>query len=418
MNYVIMTVLCTLLLVASHLPGVAAGAESGKKQVPAKVTVTFPLGAATPSEVCGECHKAIYREHSHGFGSDNPAMKIRSTASNKRGAGPSFAATPKGTSHALAGVDSFPLHARDVEEEGKSCNTCHFPQPFILPDLDIPDVAKPLSRLKAEESGGLTCASCHLTPEGKIRAPYNLRAPHENFPDVRMKTAVMCATCHSLGKRVVGKQTQTYLEWREDYWKKGLGYNCQYCHMPRTNRRLAEDYDVPERVAARHLWTGGRSLQRLQSALSQAVVQPEPGAALFEVHLLNIGAGHSVPTGSNRRAVYLYAEVQDVQGKVVARQEWLFAPWYGDRPDDKAFLAEDRKLPDAVAAMQADAQGPHEPIIRAGEERILRWSPPLKPGKYSITTRLVYDLNRYNDRAVSDDQAVLGSTRTEVTVTN
>ena len=141
MNYVIMTVLCTLLLVASHLPGVAAGAESGKKQVPAKVTVTFPLGAATPSEVCGECHKAIYREHSHGFGSDNPAMKIRSTASNKRGAGPSFAATPKGTSHALAGVDSFPLHARDVEEEGKSCNTCHFPQPFILPDLDIPDVA-------------------------------------------------------------------------------------------------------------------------------------------------------------------------------------------------------------------------------------------------------------------------------------
>jgi hypothetical protein len=408
---------CAFLVTACFSPGIVAAVEPVKKQMPAKITVTFPLGAATPSEVCGECHKAIYREHSHGFGSDNPAMKIMSTATKKSGDGPSFAATPKGSSHALAGVDSFPQHSRDVEEGGKSCNTCHFPQPFILPELDVPDVVKPSPRKKAEEFGGLTCASCHLTQDGKVRAPYNLRAPHENFPDARMKTSVMCATCHSLGKRVVGKQTQTYLEWRDDYWKKGLGFNCQYCHMPRTNRPLSEEYDLPDRVASRHLWTGGRSLQRLQSALSQAVVQPVPGTANFEVHLINIGAGHSVPTGSNRRGVYLQAEVEDAQGKVAARQEWLFAPWYGDRPDDKAFLEEDRTRPDAVAAMQADAQGPHETVIRAGEERILRWSPPLKPGTYTITTRLVYDLNRYDNRVNRDDQTLLGVCKTVVTVT-
>ena len=407
-----------LLLTASHLTGVVPAGAADKKMVPAKITVTFPLGAATPSEVCGECHKAIYGEHSHGFGSDNPAMNIVSSASKNLGNGPSFAATPKGTSHALAGVDSFPLHSRDVEEEGKSCNTCHFPRPFILPELDVPEVAQAKPRPKAEESGGLTCASCHLTDDGKVRAPYNLRAPHENFPDVRMKTSVMCATCHSLGKRVVGKQTQTYLEWREDYWKKGLGSNCQYCHMPRTNRQLSEDYNVPDRVVSRHLWTGGRSPQRLQSALSQAVVQTVPGAAKFEVHLINIGAGHSVPTGSNRRGVYLYAEVQDARGKVAASKEWLFAPSYGDRPDDKAFLAEDLKRPDAIAVTQADAQGPHESTIRAGEERILTWSPPLKPGKYTVTTRLVYDINRYNDRSITADQTALGSTQTVVTVTN
>ena len=65
-----------------------------------------------------------------------------------------------------------------------------------------------------------------------------------------------------------------------------------------------------------------------------------------------------------------FAEVADAKGSVVANQEWMFAPWYGDRPDDKAFLEEDKKRPDAVSATQADAQGPHETIIRAGEERI------------------------------------------------
>jgi hypothetical protein len=61
----------------------------------------------------------------------------------------------------------------------------------------------------------------------------------------------------------------------------------------------------------------------------------------------------------------------DSAGQAVASQEWMFAPWYGDRPDDRAFLEEDKRRPDAVAALQADEQGPHEAPIRAGEERIL-----------------------------------------------
>ena len=30
----------------------------------------YPLGTATPSEDCGVCHQAIYREYAFGFGSD------------------------------------------------------------------------------------------------------------------------------------------------------------------------------------------------------------------------------------------------------------------------------------------------------------------------------------------------------------
>jgi hypothetical protein len=403
-------------LTGQFSPAVQA-AETPLKPVPAEITVTFPLGTATPSEVCGECHKAIYREFAFGFGSDSRSREMRPAAAGNHGNGRTANVSTTATAHAVAGVDPFPLHAREAEAEGKSCNVCHFPEAFDLPDMDVSELFKPRPRPKTEEAGGLTCASCHLTPDGKIRGPYNLRAPHDNYPDVRMKTSLMCAYCHSLGARVVGKQTQTFLEWRDDFWKPGLGsQNCQDCHMPRTLRSLAEDYQVPERVAARHLWTGGRSLQRLQNALSQVIVQPVKGGAGFEFHVINIGAGHSVPTGSNRRAVYLKVEAKDSRGKIVAENQWLFAPWYGSRPDDRAFLEEDRKLPDAKAAMQADAQGPHENVIRAGEERVLTWSPRLKPGSYTIQARLVYDLNRYNDRAAKGDQTVFNTTSLAVKI--
>lgn len=180
--------------------------------------------------------------------------------------------------------------------------------------------------------------------------------------------------------------------------------------MPRTVRKVAEAFDAPERAVARHLWTGGRSLQRLQSALSLVAVRPDSAKSAFDLHLINIGAGHSVPTGSNRRAVYLLAEISDAAGRIVAARDWMFAPWYGPRPDDKSFLEKDKSRPDAVAAMQADAQGPHEAPIRAGEERVLAWAPALKSGIYTLKMRLVYDLNRYNDRAITEDQTEFNHT--------
>ncbi len=367
--------------------------------------VDFPLGTATPPEVCGACHKAIYREFTVGFGSDleYKAIVYQSVSGKPLTLPANVSRTA--TLHALAGVDPFPTHARTVEEEGRSCNVCHFPQAFALPDIEQPDIPKPQGRPQEQELGGLTCASCHLTPDGKIRGPYDVRATHQTVADPRIQTAAMCAYCHAMGKRVVGKQTQTFLEWREDFNKPGLGrQHCQDCHMPRTRRKLAEDLGTPVRAVARHLWTGGHSTQRLRTALSVVIVQGEKEQPNFEVHIINIGAGHSVPTGSNRRAVYLKAEIFDGSGKEVASQEWMFAPWYGDRPDDRAFLEEDKQRPDAVAALQADAQGPHEAPIRAGEERILSWVPPLAPGDYTIRASLIYDLNRYNDRTFIEDQ--------------
>ncbi|HYM07266.1 MAG TPA: hypothetical protein VEU11_11960 [Terriglobales bacterium] len=382
--------------------------------VPEKSAQTFsefPLGTATPSENCGACHQAIYREFAWGFGADLKFKgMIDQSVKESRLVLPANVASGA-TAHAVAGVDPFPIHARDVEEEGRSCDVCHYPEPFAIPPIDNPETVKPAARPKGQEAVGLTCASCHLTQEGKIRGPYKVDAPHSTVADPNMQSAAMCAYCHSLGKRVVGKQTQTFLEWREDFHNPGLGsQQCQDCHMPRTLRKAAEEFDVPVRAVSRHLWTGGHSPQRLGAALSLVLLQPEKGKSSLEFHLVNIGSGHSVPTGSNRRGLYLRTEAVNAKGAVVARQEWLFAPWYGDRPDDRKFLDEDKTRKDAVAATQADAQGPHESSIRAGEERIVVWEPVLKPGTYTIHATLIYDLNRYNDPKFTEDQTTMNRT--------
>jgi len=373
--------------------------------------MSFPEGTATSSETCGACHKAIYREFAFGFGSDIRYQATTLPTKPEKTLNLTANVSSSPTAHAFAGTEPFPIHAREAEEEGRSCNVCHFPEPFAIPSMETPEIVKPKARSKEKEAGGLTCASCHLTPENMIRGPYEVKAPHNSVADPAIQTSAMCAFCHSLGKRAPGKQTQTFLEWRDDYNKPGLGrQHCQDCHMPKTMRRVAEDFPNPERAVARHLWTGGRSKQRLSSALSLTVSQPEAGNPQLVLHVINIGAGHSVPTGSNRRAIYLNVAIQDQKGKTLKENKWMFAPWYGPRPDDSKFLEEDKTRADAKAASQADAQGPHEEIIRAGEERIIPWKPALKPGSYTVKARLIYDLNRYNERSFSADQTEINST--------
>ncbi len=383
----------------------AESAELKKDKLESAGTITFPTGTATPSEVCGDCHRSIYREFAMGFGADLKYPGIVYQSSRERSLTLPANVSAAATAHAVSGLDPFPIHARDIEEAGRSCNVCHFPEPFEIPDIENPEIPKPKPRAKSQEAVGLTCASCHLTPDGKIRGAYDAKAPHQTVADPKIQTSAICAYCHALGKRVVGKQTQTFLEWLEDFNKPGLGrQHCQDCHMFRTLRKTAEDFDIPVRAVARHLWTGGHSTQRLRTALSLVIVQVKEAESDMEFHAINIGAGHSVPTGSNRRAIYLTVNIKDKVGQAVADREWMFAPWYGDRPDDRAFLEEDKKRPDAFQAMQADAQGPHEAPVRAGEERILTWAPKLKAGSYVIEAVLTYDLNRYNERSFTGDQ--------------
>jgi hypothetical protein len=370
--------------------------------LPKKVLLT---GRSPTSEECGTCHLTIYREYAMGFGADLRYREVVSRSPQDKLLDVPANVSTTGTHHSTAALDPFPVHARNEESGDGSCKACHFPRTFAIPELDRQDMGKPEPRPEQDEHGGVRCISCHLTPEGAIRTPHKVQAPHETIQDARIHTSAMCAYCHSLGPYSPGKQTQTFLEWREDFHKPDLGkQHCQDCHMPRTLRKTAETFDVPVRPVARHLWAGGHSTQRVQNAATAVIVQPSAGQPRFEFHIINVGAGHSIPSGSNRRGLYLVAEVEDQEERIVASREWLFAPWYGDRSDDRGFVEEDRRRPDSFAAIQADLQGPHESILRAGENRIISWNPTLKPGSYTARARLIYDLNRYNDWTLSQDQ--------------
>lgn len=98
--------------------------------------------------------------------------------------------------------------------------------------------------------------------------------------------------------------------------------------MTRTLRKLTESGDGPVRPVARHSWTGGHSAQRISSALNMVVVAGEGNEASLKFHVINIGAAHSVPTGTNRRSIFLKAEVIAAKGQAIANREWMFAPWW------------------------------------------------------------------------------------------
>lgn len=376
---------CIAAAAVLALPAITFAAAP-PRQAPAEITVKFPKGTATPDEECGVCHRSFYNEYKFGYD------RLAGAPQGDHTKPPAPPVTTSATK--IAAPDDTPSHAAEATSLGLACGSCHSPEAFALPEMDLPEGSRPKGGKEA--TGKMTCATCHLTPEGKVRGPYNLRAPHDAYSDVKMKTSLMCASCHALGKRVAGKQTQTFLEWRDDYFRTGIGsQSCPGCHMPRALRKITDEAGTPMRVAGRHTMIGGEASLRLHDALTQVIVQPSPAASAFEIHVTNVGAGHSVPTGAVRKAIIVNVEAKNEEGKIVASERWLFAPWYASRPDDKKHLESDKKLPNSKMAIMADSQGPHEAPIRAGEERVLTWKPELKPGTYTITSRIVSDANRF-----------------------
>jgi hypothetical protein len=359
--------------------------------------VMFPKGAATPSETCGECHQTLFREYSLGVGSDNHS------------ANHSIPATVSSAATAHATSKFTPLASGGNVEW---CRSCHFAGSFNIPGKDV--VGKQLPNVVNAGDFSITCATCHLTPEGKVRSVHKAKnAPHASVVEPALQTSAVCAHCHAdtTGTRIVGGQYQTYLEWRDDFNKPGLGaQQCQDCHMPRTLRKIAEDSEGVPVAVGRHLWTGGHSSQRLLGSLGLSIIQRDKDKANLSFSVTNIGAGHSVPTGPNARAVHLSVDVLDRQGVIRARKEWLFAPNFSPRPDDRAFLEEDKKLSgyEAYAQTRADVQGSHEPPVRAGEERLLNWDPALDSGLYTVKARLRYTTDRFKT-PLADDEKEMGS---------
>ncbi len=258
---------------------------------------------------------------------------------------------------AVAGA-TFP---RGKETPSSECARCHAAVQRES-ELVAPGEAGP-AHLRTADGGAMTCATCHLTPDGLVRGLRQVTAPHGLLVDPRLGRSDACTPCHGLDQRVPGQSAQTFLQWREDYVQAGLGSaQCQDCHMPRTLRRSTDAPDDPMRVSGRHLWSAGPAGLRPGGALLVELLA-SAGDTGLGVRVVNAGAGHSVPTSPGRRAFRLAVRALDVSGKVAAEREWSF-----------------------TAASTARVEGPatQEPPLRAGEERVLPWKPSLAPGAYSV----------------------------------
>ena len=146
------------------------------------------------AEDCGTCHKNEFREW-------------------------------KKSPHAQAWVSETFRQQTDGYQTTK-CLTCHRPDPIY----GIEDPKKITAR-KENANEGVTCVTCHLTPESEIGGPHLvLPAHYVKSSDDYYLDSKQCGVCHQAHyqdwkkteKSMVSKKLET----------------CQDCHMPAVRRKL------------------------------------------------------------------------------------------------------------------------------------------------------------------------------------
>ena len=356
----------------------------------------------TDAETCGACHKAIYEEwkistHHRAYKDDAQFMEELKKSSGL-------------TKHSSGDV-------------GWVCVNCHtptYPQlERLVVDLEDDTLNKPVYVDNplfdpAQQEDAITCATCHVK-DGKILGPYGSdRAPHPVKKEESLLDERVCASCHQASAQYpehnLGCFFSTAEEWRQSsYGQKGE--SCQSCHMPEVVRKVAEDFDVPERKTRRH-WFGGSlipkkpefaaELEPLQkvygsgitfdlslrgkeakfTASAEPINMPEKhipevvsctkDCMVLKLDIRNNRAGHHMPTGDPERHIDILVEVHDANQKLVARAYHVLGSRYAWWPKIK--LLQDTRIP-------------------SGEQRELLVSAPL-PGaevKYPLRVHVTAD---------------------------
>lgn len=113
-------------------------------------------------------------------------------------------------------------------------------------------------------------------------APAASTAPE--FPLGTATPSELCGACHQAIYREFATGFGSDLEYKAIVYQSAAGRPLTLPAnvsgtpaLQRTRRQVAEGFDVPVRAVARHLWTGGHSVQRLRTALNLVILQGEAG---------------------------------------------------------------------------------------------------------------------------------------------
>jgi Cytochrome c554 and c-prime len=194
---------------------------------------------------------------------------------------------------------------------------------------------------------GLTCIACH-SPEA------TRNTPGTNTDCLTPFKAVACSQCHS----------RTALQWAE--WKKKPHYR-QASWPPGSIERVNDNKPMTcigcHMPDGQHLWAARRDMALLRGGITMTLRQE--GKDGLYLSLRNL-AGHAYPTGSHRRALRLYIQLDDGPEQLLAT--------LADRLNDVSHF------PDT------------SPALQPGETRLL----PLPDTTGFVRARLVYVRNRFD----------------------
>ncbi|HTR37278.1 MAG TPA: hypothetical protein VMH80_15340 [Bryobacteraceae bacterium] len=367
---------------AANLAG--SGGAVDAKPVPRKAQ-PVKLEHFETSDRCIACHNGI----STSLGEDvSVGFKWRATMMANSARDPYWQAGVRRET-----ID-HPMAKAEIENE---CAICHMPMAryeSMLAGHEQEvfgharfDPSKPADRFAAD---GVSCSLCHqitdqklgtresfvggfvidTTPakdDRKVYGPYEIDAGHvrimrssAGFQPTQAKhirQSELCATCHTLLTKALGKNGEVigelpeqvpYQEWLESDYKETK--SCQSCHMP----VVAEQVPVtsvlgkPREAVSMHSFVGGnfflqRLLNRYRDELSVQALPQELDAAATrtithlqaesaritieklerrddrmeaDIAVQNLG-GHKLPTAYPSRRVWLHVSVRDANGKCI-----------------------------------------------------------------------------------------------------
>ncbi len=263
----------------------------------------------TSSQVCGQCHRAIYekwKNSMHAMSLEDPVFQ---------------------TAYVQAQVSYGGQKAR-------TCLRCHAPTVQYTKDWEL---TQEVTR------EGITCDFCHTisgvdlsTPEkpyaitiGKVkRGPLKQATPtvhHAENSDLHTRSE-FCAGCHEFngprGVVVLG----TYSEWKSSPYPQE-GKQCQDCHMPVTGAAVVRrEVQAKTSRANLHDLQGGHSEEQVRKAADVEILAVNRNGDHLdvEVAVTNVGSGHMIPTGIPSRTLVLEIVASDKHGVTLEKVRTVF----------------------------------------------------------------------------------------------
>lgn len=251
------------------------------------------------SEDCAECHSSAYSEwrgsmHANSSRRNNSFFRSMYDWANRTG--------PPGLT--------------------ESCLRCHEP----ASSLELATVSDALV------SEGVTCDICHATRLTKGSQPWFEIVPgnikfgpikdavagvHESIYSAAHSESRFCLPCHGNLSTPHGVEfCSTEQEFNKSPFAK-MGVTCQDCHMPSMEGKTAPLGKLREQIHAHGFYGAYSSVMLKNCAKVDLQVVENLNGWDVQVVIQNRSVGHSLPTGSPMRMVYLVIEARDAQEKVV-----------------------------------------------------------------------------------------------------